>query len=261
MSVILDRIIIYPIKSLDGLSVQSAKIMPGGSLEHDREFAIFDHDNKVVNGKRTAKIQLLRSQFDLAQRTVTISVQQENPQTFHLDNDRVGLAQWLSDYFGFDVQIQQNLQTGFPDDRNSPGPTIISTQTLSNVSQWFGNITVGEMRDRFRTNLEITVPEAFWEDRLFGDLGEMVNFQVGKVQFQGINPCLRCIVPTRHPVTTEATPDFQKLFSRQREANLSSWTKTGRFKSFYRLAVNTIVPAAEEGKVLRVGDVLSQIQI
>jgi uncharacterized protein len=256
MSATLDRLVIYPIKSLDGVSVQSAKILPGGSLAQDREFAIFDRDHKVVNGKRTAKIQLLRSTFDLSQRTVTISVQQENPQTFHLDDDRADLAQWLSDYFGFAVQIQQNQQTGFPDDLNSPGPTIISTQTLSHVTQWFPNITVNEMRDRLRTNMEMTVPEAFWEDRLFGEVGETIDFSVGEVQFQGINPCLRCIVPTRHPVTTEVTQDFQKVFHRQREADLPSWTKPGRFKSFYRLAVNTIVPVSEVGKVLRVGNIL-----
>jgi uncharacterized protein len=254
----LDRILVYPIKSLDGVTVPSAKIMPGGSLAYDREFAIFDADNKVVNGKRTAKIQLLRSRFELAQRTVAISIPGRHPATFHLDADRASLATWLSDYFGFPVQLRQNLTTGFPDDLKSPGPTIISTATLAQVSQWFADTTLEEMRDRFRSNLEFSQTEAFWEDRLFNNADQTVNFKIGNVQFEGVNPCLRCIVPTRHPVTTDVTANFTQEFSALRQQNLPIGSTVSQFKSFYRLATNTRIPASEVGKVLQVGDVYAE---
>ena len=60
----LTQIIIYPIKSLDGKIVDRAKISPGGALKFDRRWAIVDERGKIVNAKRTAKIQQLRSEFD-----------------------------------------------------------------------------------------------------------------------------------------------------------------------------------------------------
>ncbi len=250
----LDRILIYPIKSLDGVSVPSAQILPGGALQHDREFALFDAANKVVNAKRTAKIQQLRSQFDLAQRTVQISIQGHNPTTFQLDHEQAPLAQWLSDYFGFAVHLQQNRTTGFPDDLQSPGPTIVSTATLEQVSQWFAGTTIAEMRDRFRTNLEFSDTAAFWEDRLFGTATETIGFKIGAVQFEGVNPCLRCIVPTRHPVTAAVTANFTQAFAAQRQDQLPPWAEVSRFKPFYRLATNTRIPRSEVGKTLHLGD-------
>jgi uncharacterized protein len=135
----LDRIIIHPIKSLDGISVQSTQVMPGGSLQHDREYAIFDEDHRVVNAKRTPKIQLLRSDFNLDAGTVTISAPDTSPEIFDLGSYR--LEDWLTGYFGFVVHLEQNAETGFPDDLKSPGPTIISKATLTRVSQWFTGST------------------------------------------------------------------------------------------------------------------------
>jgi uncharacterized protein len=251
----LERIFVFPIKSLDGVAVESATILAGGSLQYDREFAIVDADHKVVNAKRFATIQKLRAQFDLAQRLITIAVPQAPPQTFHLDADRPALATWLSDYFGFAVQLQQNCETGFPDDLISPGPTIISSATLATVSQWFPVATIDSIRRRLRTNLELATTEAFWEDRLFAS--SPIGFTIGDVAFQGINPCQRCIVPTRDPITADPTPKFQATFVQQRQTTLPQWVDPTPFNHFYRLAVNTRLPTPSIGKTLRIGDRLA----
>lgn len=253
----LSKILIYPIKSLDGIAVSQAKILPGGALEHDREFCIVDEQGKWVNGKRTAKIHPLRSRFDLENRTVTISVQQENPATFHLDDDRDPFAAWLSDYFGFTVFLQQNLVTGFPDDAASPGPTVISQTTLETMTSWFPEITLEEMRSRLRTNLEISNVPAFWEDQLYAKTDTPVPFQIGEVQLHGINPCQRCVVVTRNSISGEVDTGFQKAFASKRQAELPSWAAIERFNHFYRAAVNTRIESSEAGKQLNVGDPLS----
>ncbi len=38
----LARIVIYPVKSLDGVALEQARQLPSGALEHDRQWAIFD---------------------------------------------------------------------------------------------------------------------------------------------------------------------------------------------------------------------------
>jgi len=176
---------------------------------------------------------------------------------FHLDKERPELEAWLSEYFGLPVNIKQNKFTGFPDDTNASGPTIISTATLTEVASWFPGVTVEEMRDRIRANLEIDGVPPFWEDRLFTKAGNSIQFQIGEVLFAGINPCARCIVPTRDSKTAAATKNFQKIFTAKRKETLPNWTTAERFDHFYRLSVNTQVPSSEAGKVLKIGDPIS----
>ncbi len=257
----LNHIFLYPIKSLDSVAVTQAEILPGGALAGDREFVIVDQAGRWVNGKRTPLVHGLRSQFDLAARQVMMAIQGEAAITFHLDAERAALAQWLSAYFRFPVTLQQNLITGFPDDAASPGPTLISTATLTKVADWFPGLTVAEARSRFRTNLELGDVPAFWEDRLYSETGAPVPFTIGAVQMQGINPCQRCPVPTRHPITGLVLPQFQKTFVQQRQATLPAWAAANRFNHFYRLAVNTRIDRTETGKVLRVGDPIPDLRL
>ncbi len=73
--------------------------------------------------------------------------------------------------------------------------------------------------------------------------------------FQGVNPCQRCVVPTRNPFTTAAYPNFQKIFVAKRRESLPSWAAS-RFNHFFKLAVNTRVPASEASKTIQVGDAI-----
>ncbi|MFB2974611.1 MOSC domain-containing protein [Microseira sp. BLCC-F43] len=248
-------ILIYPIKSLDGVGVNRARILASGALERDREFAILDAQGRFVNGKRNAKVHLLRSFWDETGKTVTLQIEgKQEKRVFDLAENRTELEAWFSDYFGFSVQLARNSLTGFPDDTIASGPTIISTATLEEVASWFPGITVAEMRQRLRANIEISGVPPFWEDRLFADDGEMVQFKIGEVLFEGINPCQRCIVPTRNSQTGESYPNFQKLFSQKREETLPSWVNLSRFNHFYRLSVNTKLPSYEVGKLVQIGD-------
>lgn len=71
----LSRILLYPIKSLDGVTVTEATLLEGGALQGDREFAIVDQQNRIINGKRNPKIHRLRSHFNLPQRLIHLQIQ------------------------------------------------------------------------------------------------------------------------------------------------------------------------------------------
>ena len=246
---------IFPIKSLDGVSVTEATVLESGALKHDREFAIVDQKGNFVNGKRNAKVHLLRSRFESDFKILSLQIQEtEQKFVFHLDKERSALEAPLSDYFGFPVKLEQNSKTGFPDDTNASGPTIISTATLETVASWYRGVSVDDMRSRMRANIEIGGVPPFWEDQLFARTGSSVRFQIGEVIFEGINPCARCIVPTRDAITAQAYPNFQKIFVTKRKETLPDWVESSRFNHFFRLSVNTKVPASEAGKVLRQGD-------
>jgi len=237
----LAHIFIYPIKSLDGVAMPQGTVLPSGALQGDREFAIVDEQGRFVTGKRTPAIHQIRAQFELAERSVTLRQQGDSTgPTFHLDRDRPGLERWLSVYFGFPVQLVQNQAVGYPDDLVSPGPTVISTATLKLLADWFPGLSLDNLRQRFRSNLELGGSDPFWEDRLYGDTPQQpVAFQIGPVKFLGINPCQRCIVPTRAPNTGDTYPHFQRIFATQRQQSLPAWVAAAAFTHFYRVAVNT----------------------
>lgn len=253
----LSRILIFPIKSLDPISLSEVEISAGGALKGDREFAIFDQLGKFVNGKRNPKIHLIRSGYNLGDRQVSLQIQNQSEVfTFHLDREREALTSWLSKFFAQPISLRQNTINGFPDDPDAWGATIVSEASLTTVQSWYEqpSIDLEQMRRRFRTNLEIADTEPFWEDQLFAKSGETVPFKIGDVQFLGTNPCQRCPVPTRDSFIGEIYPEFQKIFTRSRELSLPNNIERSRFNHFYRFAINTRIPLTEVGKVLKLDD-------
>ncbi|MFT3731910.1 MAG: MOSC N-terminal beta barrel domain-containing protein [Hyphomicrobium sp.] len=259
---VLARIEIFPFKSLDPLEVRSARLLPSGAIENDRTWALFDGEGRFVNGKRFATIHRLRSEFKPASRQLTIRNGGETGSeraTFHIEDQRASLESWLSRYFGFSVSVRDNIEVGFPDDLNSPGPTLISSATLAEIGRWF-QLPIESVRRRFRTNLEIDGVPPFWEDKLFGPAGTTVRFRIGGVQFDGINPCQRCSVPPRDALTGTNDPLFARRFAEMRERTLPPWSARDRFNHFYRVALNTRLAGDPNDRVLNVGDEIEIVE-
>jgi uncharacterized protein len=261
MTPYLARIDIFPIKSLDGMTVERATVLNGGALQGDRTYALFDSQGRLIHGKRYAAIHRLRTTFAAAAGGIVCHCQIDGAGAiahFNLTTQRPALESWLGDYFQQPVTVQENREIGFPDDTASPGPTLISTATLAAVASWYPNLTVEEVRRRLRTNLEIDGVPAFWEDQLFSPDATPVRFAIGEVVLEGINPCQRCVVPSRDSCTGVVTADFQKIFAAQRSTSLPPWAARQRFNHFYRLAVNTKIHH-QGGKTLAVGQAIRRL--
>jgi uncharacterized protein len=252
---VVKRITIYPVKSLDGVSLQKAKTGIGGCLEHDREYAIFDSHGKYVNGKSNALVHLLRSGIDIG--NGVISFRHESAITFdhfHLQNDRAVIDEYLSSFFKMPVTLQKNTEGKFLDIPVKSGMTVLSTASLQTVSGWFNDMQLDETRRRFRATIEITNVPAFWEDRLFYREGTAVEFKIGETTLYGMSPRARCVVPTRHPQTGEIIHAFQKSFAIQRAASLPDWSSLDDYGHAYYLSVDCYIPPTEFGKWIEVGD-------
>jgi uncharacterized protein len=260
---------LHPIKSLEPVSVHEARIGPGGGLEHDRAWALFSVDGRWVNGKRTAAMHLIRATYapDLSFVTLAVPGDRRNipARSFPFPGGAEDAAEWFSVYFEQQIFVR-HAPEGFPDDAIANGPTIISTASLQAVCEWFPDLTLDSVRQRFRTTLEIDNADAvtnaanghlpaFWEDQLYGeDERSVVRFRIGEVNFEGSNPCARCPVPARDTQTGADLAGFQKRFIDLRRETLPPWAPAARFEHFYRLAVNTRVAPTEVGKLLRLGD-------
>jgi uncharacterized protein YcbX len=256
----LANIRLHPIKALDPISVNEARVGPGGGLEFDRAWALYSADGQWVNGKRTAAVHLIRAIFAPDVSSVTLSVPGDlrkiPAKTFAFPGETAVASQWFSDYFEQPITVRHSPE-GFPDDTVAYGPTIVSTASLQAVCDLFSGMELDEARQRFRTTLEINGVPAFWEDQLFGEEERSaVRFRIGEVQFEGSNPCARCPVPPRDPRTGEIIPGFQKTFSDYRRSHIPAWSPEARFDHYYRFSTNTRVAPSEAGKLLRVGDAL-----
>jgi hypothetical protein len=274
----LANIRLHPIKALDPVPVNEARIGPNGGLELDRVWALYSADGRWVNAKRTPAMHLIRASYapDISSVTLTVPGDRRKipAMSFAFPGDAESAAEWFSMYFEQAIQVRYTRE-GFPDDGLAPGPTIVSTASLQAVCEWFPGMTLDEARRRFRTTLEIdadhsaigneldrssgaaeTLPP-FWEDQLFAESEtSVVRFKIGDVAFEGSNPCARCPVPARESQTGITNDGFQKRFTDLRGAQLPPWAPAERFDHFYRLATNTRVPSTEHGKLLRLGDPL-----
>ncbi|MEI7861183.1 MAG: MOSC N-terminal beta barrel domain-containing protein [Planctomycetota bacterium] len=187
---VLDRITIYPVKSLDGLELATASVLPCGAIENDRRWRLVDMEQRVVNAKRMPLVHALRADFHLdeagcvqgielavdpaaiacASPSLQARLRQLEPATFPLLPGPQGPCAWLSEALGLEVLLEERGDGGFPDDRDAPGATLIATATLEAVGRWFG-LSLKESRRRFRANLEVGGCDPFWEDTLASPAG------------------------------------------------------------------------------------------
>lgn len=241
------RLTVYPVKSLDGKSIEQGHLTDTGALVDDRIYALVDEDGAYVNGKAERRIHRIRSGFDLDTHRLSlrdVDAPTADASAFVLPDDADDVAAWFESYLGYDVSVRREPERRFPDDTDNPGPTIVSTATIETLASWYDDVTPDGMRRRLRANVEIAGVPAFWEDRLFADYGEAVRFTIGDVAFDGINPCQRCVVPSRDPDTGEETPDFRERFIENRRRTKPDWTDSDRFDHDFRVMLNTRVPDA-----------------
>lgn len=249
------RIILYPIKSLPGIEVTQAELTEAGALTLDRAYSMVDQSGSYVNGKNEPGVHALRTHLAVDAGRLHVTLGDGVAATkFDLPRETAAFAEAVSQQLGRCIRLRHDAIAGFPDDTDSPGPTIISDATLREVASWYPGRSVEEMRARFRANIEITDCPPFWEDGLFGPPGVARRIAMGAAELVGVNPCRRCVVPTRDPLTGEPLRDFQRIFVQRRRETLPPWAEPSRFDFFYRLAVNTRAGAGQAGGVIRVDD-------
>jgi len=252
---ILSRITIFPVKSLDGISLQKAEVTKGGCLLHDREYAISDEEGNFIIGKTNPLIHKLRSTIDFDNETISFRQQNETSWAqFHLQNEKSNIETYLSNYFGAPILFLKNSMGRFMDIPDISGITVLSTSSLASVSKWYNNMNLDETRKRFRSTIEIEGVPAFWEDHLFSKEGKGIEFKIGNVTMFGMSPRARCVVPTRNPETGEVIHAFPKIFTRHRAESLPEWSTLNAYGHHYFLTVNCYIPATEIGKYIATGD-------
>ena len=266
----ISRILAYPIKSLPMLAREQATLIADGALAGDRAYAVFEKGvspgeasvaggGGYVNGKSDRQVHTVSADYELAgdgdatPTQISVDVPGAGAAEFSLPDESNALADWLGDMLGYAVDVHRD-PAGFQDRSRASGPTIISEATLEEVASWYDGIDSDEMCRRLRPNIVVDGVDAFWEDRLIAEPDSHVELQLGEAFMRGVNPCRRCVVPSRDPDTGAEYPDFRTRFINQRKATLPEWSGGDRFDGFFQLMTNTIVPDSTAGTVIELGE-------
>jgi uncharacterized protein YcbX len=123
---------LYPVKGLDPVTVPEARVLSSGALEWDRRFAMVDARGRFVNGKNFPGIHTVRATFDLSRGEVMVE-----GRSFSMEREGPEFATWFAERLEEPLEWREDTAAGFPDDTDSPGPTLVSQASLDTVAEWF----------------------------------------------------------------------------------------------------------------------------
>ena len=233
------EIYIYPIKSLAGISVKSAKAEEMG-FENDRRWMLINSENvhitqreypvmsqfypEVSNGKIIISFAEDEHEFSIDEHLdekIESNVWDDKTQVFEVNKKS---SQWFSEKLGFECTLVKIVKKG---DRKHESSKTKETYNVS-LADGYPYLLVGtESMDllnskleekitvkRFRPNIVIGTKKAHEEDQ-YG------AFKIGDVQFKNIKPCERCIMINNDPKKGIVKKEPLKTLSKYRNVDNS----------------------------------------
>jgi uncharacterized protein YcbX len=219
----LSEINIYPIKSLGGISLQSSKVQERG-LEYDRSWVLVDETNtfftqrdfpemaliKVAIGNYGLHLQHKRKNIEPL--TVPFNFDHSKKDNVVIWDDTVEgefYDQTIDDWFSGILGIKCHFVKMPESTKRIVDETYAKNKTVSFADAYpfmiIGQASLDDLNsrmekplpmNRFRTNFVFTGGQPFEEDR-------WKEFKIGKVIFEAVKPCARCVITTTNQETAE----------------------------------------------------------
>ena len=216
----LSQIWIYPIKSLGGITLQSATVMPKG-LKFDRRWMLVDSENKFITQRVYSRMALFRQSLINDNVVVTFNEQSltipdtSSNNTFRAQiwDDVVTVSEvneehskWFSKNLGIDVRL-----VSFPEsnERRVDAKYVPHEEHVSLADAYpfliIGQSSMDDLNERldhpisirrFRPNFVFTGGEPYEEDN-------WKDIRIGSTEFIGVKRCARCALPNVDPDTAE----------------------------------------------------------
>ncbi|WP_264552348.1 MOSC domain-containing protein [Flavobacterium sp. N2038] len=233
------EIYIYPIKSLAGISLNSALAEEMG-FENDRRWMLIGNDNVHV----TQREYPLMSQFypeisedkikitfegqtheflinEYLEKAIDSNVWEDKSEVFEVNAQT---SKWFSERLGIDCKLVKIVKAG---GRKHESSRLKETFNVS-LADGYPYLLIGsksldflnEKLDekitikRFRPNIVLSSQNAHEED-------DFTTFKIGEVQFKNIKPCGRCIMVNNDPERGVIKKEPLKTLSKYRNVNNS----------------------------------------
>lgn len=225
----LSELVIYPIKSIKGISLEASHVDKAG-LRGDRRYMLVEPNGKCMTARTHPELTLVKAKplqrgawrlSHPATRSDYILDPAAFPDKYEgvvvwdntVNGQRVleGADVWFSDivdenvkliYFGDKSERYTSRRPESPVAFADGYPFLLTTR----ASLLELNRTCPEQIEmaQFRPNLVIRGGAPFEEDR-------WKRLKIGDVEFENIKPCIRCIFTTLNPTTAERMPKGEPL--------------------------------------------------
>lgn len=198
------KILIYPVKSLGGMSVAEAKITESGSLVGDREWIVTRPNGDLIWQGDIPRMTLLSAWIDGDELILSghdgsigpsprdvqgqVSVQQDGYRLSGMDQGDA-VAEWLGDQLGTPCRL---VRVG-PEAHRWAGLNpihVISEVSLSALNDRLAKLGEAAIEaERFRPNIVLSGPHAPFAEETAGEL----EFEGASLSLR--EPCVRCELP------------------------------------------------------------------
>ena len=227
---------VYPIKSLGGIALSQAKVLPKG-IAFDRRWMLVDADNRFLTQRVHHQMALFRLEY--SENGFIIRYKGEQiflPATTYgtsfpavIWNDIVEVMEvskehneWFSRMLGISCRL-----VSFPELNNRPiDPGYAINNEQVSLADAYPLLIIGQNSlndlnsriktplpmNRFRPNIVFTGGAPFEEDN-------WQRFSIGDVRFAGVKPCARCVVTTIDQQTAEAGKEPLVTLAAYRQKN------------------------------------------
>jgi uncharacterized protein len=225
---IVSELWIYPIKSCQGIPLQTAEVIPKGLL-WDREMMVISRKGKFLTQRQFP--QLAKVQIKLVHNSLTLSVADSSLDSLTFTPSLQGeevevevwsdrtkaidqgdlVAQWFHKVLELDSSKECRLVRQSPQYERKINPSfamakkdtvsfadgypclLTTTASLAELNRriletYEDSAPIVSM-DRFRSNIVVETEIPFDED-------DWKTIQIGELQFAVVKPCSRCIIPT-----------------------------------------------------------------
>ncbi|MCP2027003.1 uncharacterized protein YcbX [Flavobacterium sp. HSC-32F16] len=236
---VVKEIYIYPIKSLAGISLQSAHAEEMG-FENDRRWMLIDAENQMItqrehrimsqfypqisDGKISITFQDQRHEFSISEHlknAMKVNVWEDKSEVVEVNHET---SKWFSQHLGFECKLVKIIKIG---DRKHESSKAKQTFNVSLADGYpyllIGSKSLDFLNDkldekitikRFRPNIVVSSENPHEED-------DYNTFNIGEVQFKNIKPCGRCIMVNNDPENGRLKKEPLKTLSKYRNVNNS----------------------------------------
>ena len=210
-----EALIIYPIKSLQGIKVPKAKILEKG-FQYDRRWMLVDENGKFITQRKHPLLShflvtIINDQIEVNHPSkgsilIPLILQQTNEEEVTIwDDSTIGYAAakeiniWFTEAIGMKCSLVFMPENG----KRQVDPSHVNIETTVSFADGYPYLILGQSSmedlnskmvtplpiDRFRPNIIFSGGIPYEED-------QWNSLKIGNVDFQGIKPCVRCVFTT-----------------------------------------------------------------
>ena len=236
----ISRLYVYPVKSLGGLELSSAKLTDRG-FEYDRRWMLVGEDNRFLTQREFPRMALLRTAIDANE--LIVSEKGNDTDKIHLNlnptgSDLVTVQIWddvceaiemskeINDWFSHKLTMPCKLVYMPDESKRKVDDDYIMNNDITGFSDAFPVLMIGQASlDDLNSRLEIPVPMNRFRPNIVFTGGDpyqedtMQHFRISGIDMFAVKPCARCVVTTTDQETGVTAKEPLKTLATYRTGN------------------------------------------